>query len=151
MATTFRFDLATARISTLDLPTSRFVVCSRPYPVEIEDAAILGATITGGTLSTGIYTMAPENMTLGASLDSGTLRSPIQAYAWPAENATLGATIDSGELRQILRIYTDWPTENVTLGAVLDSGTLKVSLISYTNWPTENLTLGATLDSGTLT
>lgn len=150
MAIAFRFDLVTARISTLELPAAQFVVSSRPYPVELGDALVMGAALNGGALSTALYEMLPENMTLGVALSSGTLRVLNQTHAWPDENVTLGVALSSGELRQILQSYTNWPNENLTLSAGLSSGDMKVALINYTNWQTENVTLSATLDSGTL-
>lgn len=132
MASTFRFDFATARISTVELPTSRFVVCSRPYPIEISEAVSLGAALTSGNLGTSLYTMAPENITPAAALTGGELRQLLLTYAnWAAENMTPAASLDSGELRQLLRSYVDWPAENMTPGATLDSGELKVALIQY--------------------
>lgn len=124
-----------------------FVVTSRPYPVEAQDALGIGF----GFVSGGDIYWPSDYMDIGFGFVEASLRNPLVPYEdWPAESVDVAFNFDSGMLVTPLIQYENWPAEGADIGFGFESGSMPNVLIRYQNWPAEGTDISFGFDSGTL-
>ncbi len=124
---------------------------TRLYPVDGGiDAVGLASDVVDATLRNIFhsYEIPTEALSLASAVESGTLRSLLQAFN-TTESLALSSAVESGTLRDILRAYAIGP-EGVQLSSAVEAGTLKQTLIT-TNMAPEAIGLSSSVVGGTLT
>lgn len=130
------------------MPPIECWVTSRPYPLVSEEFMTSDAALVLGRMYEPSQSVT-EEMTSGAALVSGVMRSLLYRYSDEITEMTSDAVLTAGVLRQILKSYDRLLPDEVISQAKLNSGTLRAALIRYSLDP-DSLSVNATLKGGTL-
>lgn len=126
---------ATLRI---DETPKLLVLTSRPYPVEVIEAA---EHVSGWAAEYPYVAYIEAAEMAGGGVVAGEFRASIYLYGnWPYEELqSNGGGVEAGEFRAPLRGYT-WPAEELeSTGGGVEAGVFDESLITYNNYPAEEL------------
>jgi hypothetical protein len=117
------------------------LVTSTLYPIEVKEALLFAISLSSGAM----YPINEDQMDLGHSLTSGTLRLILKTTGPYEDQMDLGHALSSGTLRQILKSTGPYE-DQLDLGHSLTSGALDQILIETTA-PEEALEFSISLDS----